>query len=650
MARRKRKGDYDVGYGKPPRSGQFKPGQSGNPRGRPKKRSASAEQIAEVLYGKVTVTEGGKRRTVTTLEAFTRRLLQGALKGDSRASANVLKLLPMLERAGAQQGADAAAMAEAEAPSDAPDEELLKFFAQRILAEDPGDNEEGEEGEGGEGGRGGRGGMNKMSPDAARQAEAAFCRRSLYAFTWKVFNTLHPVATETFIQTWHVEAMCHALEEVRQGANRRLVITVPPRHLKSITTAVAYPAFLLGHDPSAKIIVANYGLDLARKHAADFTQILAAAWYRRTFPGTQLTRRGGRPEDIRTTAGGGRKAVSIGSPVTGFGADYIIIDDLLKAGDAASEAERERAKTYIDASLLSRFNDPAKGGVVAIQQRLHEDDPAGYLLAKGTYRHLNLPAIATDDEDIPVGPGRFHRRRKGEALFPQRLDHDVLETRRQEMGSATFNMQYQQDPIAADGSALRWEWFGTYDTPQPRTHFQYVIQSWDTGMSSNPASDPSVCTTWGFREGLWYLLDIVRERLDYPDLKKRVLALAAEWTPEKVLIEKAATGGPLLHDLRPDNRSLYQPVKPTEDKEVRFNAATARVEEGCLVLPAEAPWLDGFRKELLGFPKSKHDDQVDSFSQFVNWAFGNGFWRLLPRDSPHRPARMRERPEGRRRR
>ncbi len=154
MARRKRKGDYDVGYGKPPRSGQFKPGQSGNPRGRPKKTPALTEQIAEVLHGNVTVTEGGKRRTVTTLEAFMMREVRKALEGDPRASANLLKLLPMLERAGAQQGADAAAMAEAEAPSDAPDEELLKFFAQRILAEDPGDNEEGEEGEEGEGGAG----------------------------------------------------------------------------------------------------------------------------------------------------------------------------------------------------------------------------------------------------------------------------------------------------------------------------------------------------------------------------------------------------------------------------------------------------------------------------------------------------------------
>lgn len=476
--------------------------------------------------------------------------------------------------------------------------------------------------------------------------EAAFLRHSFFAFTWKTFNTLHPVAKDRFVRNWHVEAMCHALEEVWRGRDRRLVITVPPRHLKSITTAVAYAAFLIGHDPSAKIIVASYGLDLGRKHADAFRRVITSDWYRACFPGVAIDRRGDRQDEIRTTMGGGRKAVSIGSSVTGFGADYLIIDDLLKAGDAKSEVERERAKDFIEGSLLSRFDNPAEGRVVAIQQRLHEDDPAGYLLSKGVYRHLNLPAIAGEEETVPIARDRAYSRKPGEALFPQKLDLEQLERLRKEIGSAAFNMQFQQDPIAADGSALRWEWFGRFDLSEPRHHYQYVIQSWDTGMSSAPRSDPSVCTTWGFREGRWYLLDVFRERLDYPDLRKKVSRLKEDWVADKVLIEDAASGKPLFQDLFHGNRGIYRAIRPTDDKEIRFNAALAPVEEGKIFLPREAPWLEGFRRELLGFPRSRHDDQVDSFSQFINWATGIGFRRLLPRDSPYQPRHVRERPEG----
>ena len=197
-------------------------------------------------------------------------------------------------------------------------------------------------------------------------------------------------------------------------------------------------------------------------------------------------------EEIKTTKGGGRKAVSIGGAVTGHGADYIIIDDLLKAADANSEAELVRAQEFIEGSLLSRFDTPSEGRVVMIAQRLHEMDPAGYLLDKGTYRHLNLPAIAEEEVDIPIGLGDIHQRKVGDILFPESTDRKTLERMRKEMGTATFNCQYQQNPIAPDGSTLRWEWFGTYEEALPRSAYQMVVQSWDTGMSADPRSDFSV--------------------------------------------------------------------------------------------------------------------------------------------------------------
>jgi predicted phage terminase large subunit-like protein len=369
---------------------------------------------------------------------------------------------------------------------------------------------------------------------------------------------------------------------------------------------------------------------------------MLSGWYRRLFPGTRLANRGNTTEEIRTTAGGIRKAVSIGGAVTGHGADYIIIDDLLKAADAESEAERIRAQEYIEGSLLSRFDNPAEGRVIMIAQRLHELDPPGYLLSKGTYRHLNLPAIAEEDERIDLGDGQFHCRRIGEPLFPERIGLDVLERMRIEMGTAIFNCQYQQNPIAPGGSPLRWEWFGTYETVQDRRRYQLVVQSWDTGMSAAPGSDYSVCTTWGYLDNKWHLLDVFRDKLDYPHLKQHVIDLARRWEADKVLIEDAATGKPLIQECHSTDRALYRAIRPETDKEVRFHAACAPVEAGKVVLPEEAEWLAGFKRELLGFPRGRYDDQVDSFSQLLNWANGVGFRRSLGRDHPENVRRRAE--------
>ncbi|MXU66597.1 phage terminase large subunit [Oceanomicrobium pacificus] len=474
--------------------------------------------------------------------------------------------------------------------------------------------------------------------EVVRRVAKQVPRDEFFYFVWKVFHTLHHGSDSAFQPNWHVEAMCHELDNVRTGENKRLVINIPPRCLKSITVAVAYVAYILGHKPEAKIIVASYGLDLARKHSEDCRKVMETPWYKAMFPAARLARKGNTVDVIRTTRGGSRKAVSIGSSVTGHGADYIIIDDLLKAGDAGSEAELIKAQEFIEGTLLSRFNHPSEGRVVMIAQRLNELDPPGYLLDKGTYRHLNLPAIAEENEVVPIGRGRSHRRGPGDLLFPDRLDRETLDRMRREMGSAIFNCQYQQNPIAPDGSPLRWEWFQTYDQVQDRNWYQLVVQSWDTGMSADPRSDFSVCTTWGFRDTSWYLLDVWRGRLDYPQLKANVLALTETWRPEKVLIEDAATGRPLFHELFMDDKR-YRRITPEKDKEVRFAAACAPVEAGTVFLPREAPWLPAFKRELLGFPRTRHDDQVDSFSQFLNWSKGTGFWRSLPRDHPLKVAR-----------
>jgi predicted phage terminase large subunit-like protein len=177
---------------------------------------------------------------------------------------------------------------------------------------------------------------------------------------------------------------------------------------------------------------------------------------------------------------------------------------------------------------------------------------------------------------------------------------------------------------------IRLEWFGTYDEPPPRERFLKVAQSWDTGMSASPTSDYSVCTTWGFERETykWYLLDVFRQRLDFPDLKRAVLALEKRYKADAVFIEKSGSGYALFQDLRSTGHAWPILLTPVGSKEDRFNGCLAEVEAGHFLLPREAPWLADFRNELRAFPQGRYDDQVDSFSQFVRHQMKKWHWVL----------------------
>ena len=445
----------------------------------------------------------------------------------------------------------------------------------------------------------------------------ATCRSSLFHFTWFAFNLLHP--GDQFIPAWHVKVMAQALEAVRAGDAKRLLITVPPRHLKSITASVALPAFWLGHDPTTKIIVASYGADLASKHARDFQKIVASPQYQRLFPRMRIDPKRNTALELTTNKGGVRKAVSVGGSVTGFGADVLIIDDLMKAADAASETERLRVKDFYDQTLFSRLDDKAEGVIIAIQQRLHEDDFAGYLIDKG-FEHVKLAGIAEADEVHRLPMGLTHRRRKGEALFPEREPLETLEEIRREIGPRSFGAQYQQDPVPPDGATIKWEWFGVYGTPPERGELLLVVQSWDTAHSPEPTADFSVCTTWGLgKDGRWRLLDVWRRQVDYPSLLRSARQMKDIWSPDHIVIEKAGVGYALLADLRKQFPACVHPYAPKLDKESQFAAQSAKIESGLVLLPKDTNWISVFKNEVMAFPNGRHDDQVDSVAQFLDW-------------------------------
>ena len=442
-------------------------------------------------------------------------------------------------------------------------------------------------------------------------------RDRLHLFVQKAFTTLNPGTP--FEPNWHIEAMCHQLERIRRGEIWRLLITIPPRYLKSICGSVALPAFSLGHDPKLKFLVASYGPDLAAQHAREFRILLEADWYRSMFPGMRFDPRKNTETELITAEGGGRKALTLGGAITGLGGDILIVDDLMKAADAHSPAERERVKVYYQESLVSRLNDKRTGRIIVIQQRLHEDDLAGFLIANGNFEHLNLTAIAERDETFDLPGGRPYRRSRGDVLHQQREPRDTLDRIRREIGPAAFSAQYQQSPTPPGGNLVQWEWFPTYDPSLQRSDYAYVVQSWDTAVEIGRNNDFSVCMTFGWYQRCWNLLDIYRSKLEYPDLRQMVIEQRRRWNANQVVIEDSGAGTGIAQELwqaYPGIRSF----RPQHNKEVRLVAQSGKISDGVIRLPPDAPWLDPFRKELLTFPNGKHDDQVDCLSQFMDWA------------------------------
>jgi predicted phage terminase large subunit-like protein len=421
--------------------------------------------------------------------------------------------------------------------------------------------------------------------------------------------------------------------------------------LKSIAASVAFPAFVLGHTPSKRIICVSYSGDLAKKHSNDFRAVLESRWYRSAFPGSRIGPFKNSETEIELTARGFRLATSVGGTLTGRGGDMIVIDDPLKPDDAMSEVKRSTANQWFSNTLLSRLDDKRTGAIVVVMQRVHIDDLTGFLLEQSDWDVLSLSAIADSEEMIPTWAGQKYRRRLGEALSPEREPIDVLEALKLQIGSDAFSAQYQQMPAPPGGAMIKRDWIIRYAQWPAAAERLFTLQSWDTANKGGPENDWSVCTTWIMtRKKQWYLVDVWRRRVDYPALKAAVQTLAEQWRARRVLVEDAGAGTALVQELRGAVSGIIA-VKPEGDKVSRMAVASAKFEARQVMLPERAPWLADLEAELFVFPGSRHDDQCDSISQalldknssFMTW-LTPADWEVLirkARTQQIRPLRMR---------
>jgi predicted phage terminase large subunit-like protein len=457
-----------------------------------------------------------------------------------------------------------------------------------------------------------------------RQVFDLVFRNCFGAFVHASFKVVYP--GQVLTPNWHIECVCHQLEKMVAGqAAPHLVLNQPPRSLKSFMVSVCLPAWLLGRNPTHRIICASYAEELANKFSRDCRALMDSSFYKRVFPETKLNPRKTAESEFETTRRGFRLATSIGGVLTGRGGDALIIDDPIKANDANSQVALDGAADWFRNTALSRLDDRAKSLIIVTQQRLHALDLSGILI-EAKWPKLVLPAVAVEPEDYTVSHEECYHRPAGQLLQPARDTLDDLEQMRQTVGSHIFAAQFQQNPTPPEGTMIRAAWLQRYENQPDRRKFRRVTLTCDPAGKTGAHNDYSAMAVLGFDKNVTYVLEVQRGRWGIMQLKDRILTMAAQWKPELVIVEDTSSGTSLIPLLREQPRLSVIGHKPKDGKEPRMARHAGRFEAGRVLLPREAPWLADFESELLAFPNGRFDDQVDALMLYLDWFSENETW------------------------
>jgi len=464
---------------------------------------------------------------------------------------------------------------------------------------------------------------------ALREALIMAARADFWCFVELMFPVLHP--GQKLIFAPYLGYIATLLMRVEQGKYRRVIINLPPRHMKSILTSVLYPAWRLGRDPTKKFICISYSDDLAHDLPGLTRKVMRSPLYRLVFPATRLDKTA--VDYIRATQGGYRYSTAVGSHITGFGADEIIIDDPIQPEDATSESVKQRFRSWLSSSVLTRFNDPNRGALILVMHRVAPDDPAGTMEAAADFI-LKLPLVAETKEWVTHNGRTIFQREPGDPLNPDLMNLAAIEKLKASIPPHVFASQYQQRPTTGGSGMLSLEKWRRYDPAKP-PKFELLIHSWDIGATTS--GNASVCTTWGLapnaegRDAV-YLLNVQRLHLELPDVRDAIKAADKRDRPALIILDERGVGLGVYQDLRQEDyrhvegststseameREGQPGLKPNLSKIDRFGKASLHIADGRVLLPTQAPWLDIFLNEVLGFPNIPDKDQVDSMTQLV---------------------------------
>lgn len=445
-----------------------------------------------------------------------------------------------------------------------------------------------------------------------KQLLAAVLRQDFSSFISKAFHTINPGAE--YQANWHIDLIADYLEAVRDGSIKRLIINMPPRALKSVCVSVAWPAWLLGQNPTMRIMAASYSSMLSIKHSMDCRLILSSDWYNNLFPKTRLSKKHNQKSKFLTTENGFRFATSVGGSATGEGGDILIIDDPHNPTQINSLKARNKVIEWFEQTFVTRLNNKNTGAIVLVMQRLHEDDLSGHLISCRNWQLLKIPAIASTDTIYSIGTKKYEYK-DGKMLNEKRDKLEFLNNIEQEIGTRNFAAQFLQSPLPSDINLLSLEDISFFE--ELPLNFNYFVLSWDTAIKVSEKSDYSVGTCWGIHGDKYYLISMVRKKMNYPDLKKSIEEQIQKYNPKYILIEDKASGQSLIQDLVVAGHKNVKPIKPTHDKVTRFASTIPLFQAGKVLITNKASIKRELLKELVTFPNSKNDDIVDSVSQFL---------------------------------
>jgi predicted phage terminase large subunit-like protein len=454
---------------------------------------------------------------------------------------------------------------------------------------------------------------------ARREARALLQARAQENFmTFCHLMARRLVPAGPFSNAPHFQVLARALEKVVTGETPRLLIAIPPRHGKSLFSSIALPAWILGRDPGSRIICASYGQELARGFAQQTRDLLQSPEYQRIFPGTALASGGQALEELRTTANGSRRATSVEGVLTGKGADYVIIDDAMKAVDASSEIARNNVYDWFKIAVMSRFDKPLEARIVVLMQRLHMGDLIGRLKDEEGWTLLEMPGEGVINQSFDLGNGKTWEFKPGDLLFEERFSSAALDQLKADLGETAYSTQILQRPVPAGGALFKLKYFQRYEKLPP--YAELVVQSWDTAIVDTATAAYSVCTTWGIQGYKLYLIDVFRKRLEFFQIEKAMLSLKEKYKASFVILETSGAAAAIAGQMRGYHGGWewLLTIDPKLGKEERAMAQTSRIERKRVYLPISADWLSTFEAEIAQFPSSKYADQVDSMVHFLS--------------------------------
>ena len=435
----------------------------------------------------------------------------------------------------------------------------------------------------------------------------------------------------SFISGAHHKRMAEAFERVASGQLKRLIINMPPRHTKSEFASYLLPAWFLGRFPHKKVIQTSHTAELAVGFGRKVRNLVDSEVYKEIFPSLSLQADSKAAGRWNTSKGGDYFAIGVGGAVTGKGADILIIDDPHSEQEAAMAAVNPEVydKVYEWYTSGPRQRLQPGGSIVVVMTRWAQRDLTGQVLKSAAQRGgeewevIEFPAI------LP----------SGNPLWPQFWSLEELKALQEELPNAKWQAQYQQNPVGNESAIVKrdwWKWWEEDDPPE----CEFILQSWDTAFEKTQRADYSAGTTWGIfnckedgnRPNI-ILLNTYKKRVEFPELKKDVLKEYKEFEPDALIVEKKASGAPLIYDLRAMGVPVqeYTPSKG-QDKIARLNAVSDIIASGKVWVP-KTRWAEELVDEIAAFPSGEHDDLVDA-TTLALMRFRQGGFLRLPTDEP----------------